>query len=205
MLLLAAACSLGPPCPDGTARQDDGLCYAEAEPDGPTADEVIAALPACTLGEGNGRLDLDGHCLDGACAGDSYADVNRAIGEVGYCYGVTWAAPDARRFSLCEWSVGIATHFPAVEDPDAMLGFVPDPEAATGWPLVAIAEYTGTAADGLAPASGLACWIDALGEPSLTFAWEDEELVATWAWWPDADVRLASYTRGGQYLFLGAP
>ncbi|MDP2306066.1 MAG: hypothetical protein Q8P18_08560 [Pseudomonadota bacterium] len=205
MLVLLAACTPGSPCPDGTTRRDDGLCYAPGVPaSGPTADEVVAALPACTLGEGNGRLDLEQRCLDGACAGDSYEDMNRAVGEEGLCDGSATRTPDRPHwFTPCEWSAGFSSYFPAIGEADGPYDYVPEPDVRTGWPLESDGAYTGTTTEGLGIASPLSCWIDALGEPSITLRWEDGVSEVTSASWGYKNVMLL-YVEG-EIIFFAWP
>jgi hypothetical protein len=194
VLFLLSACVPGAPCPDGATRREDGLCYAEAVSRGPTADEVVAALPPCTLdaAEANGRLDLDGRCVDGACAGDSYADMNAGVGEEGYCDG-GWLGSGASNelFAICSWTAGFWSAFPGIAEETEPYDFFPEPGVATGWPIYVDGVYSGTTPEGLGLYSPLACWIDALGEPDgLDFEWGDDEPVVSAAWWLDRGVDL---------------
>ncbi|MES2643684.1 MAG: hypothetical protein V4850_29630 [Myxococcota bacterium] len=194
MLFLLVACAPDAPCPDGATRRDDGLCYVEAVARGPTADEVVAALPACTLdaAEGNGRLDLDGHCVDGACAGDSYADMNAGVGEEGYCDGgALFVDGSTEPYAHAEWSPGFWTYFPAIEGTVEPYDYAPDPDVPTGSPIHTYDGYTGTTAEGLGVGSPLSCWVDTLGVPEiLEFQWEDGEPALFGAWWQERGVSL---------------
>jgi hypothetical protein len=176
-MMFLLACVQPEPCPAGSARRDDGLCYAEttfAAEAG--AGDLLASLPACTHTEGDGRLDLFGGCADSGCAGDSYATLGSIYGVPGDCtsWGWTETHPDVVA-SSCAWDNGVAGRFPAVPSGDV---YVPDPDAA-GLRFWVDESWTGSTVDGLGPDAELSCFLDVLGPGSVSFE-DGRPYMATW-------------------------
>ena len=121
--------------------------------------DYLAATPACTSHDGDGRLDLDLGCADGACSSATYDEWVVALGDPGEC-SQSSTGSNVR----CEWSQGIRTYF---DDDDA--DGLPDAGDAAGVVYVS-PPYDGLTQEGLGLGVSLRCYTDALGDPSRRMA-----------------------------------
>ena len=155
-LLLLVACYPGPSaCDSGFEMHDDGLCYEVAST--PTVQDLLDAMTPCDTTSGNGRVDLDTACADGACAGMTYSELNTALDETGTCSENTFTPNTA----FCGWTDGISTSF---DDTDG--NGTPDADSASTY-LSLSAPYDGTTTDGLGVGVQLSCFVDSLGPPEV--------------------------------------
>lgn len=153
LLLVAAllpACT--PSCPPGL-EYIDGQCRSGTPGEGIDLDE--RGHPPCEFEAGNGRLDIDSGCADGACDDALYADMVDALGPAS-CD----ASDVISETTFCDWQGGaLRSHFDDVD-----LDGVPDPDA-TARGLYLSEGYDGTSPDGLGLRVSLACFYDVYGEP----------------------------------------
>lgn len=125
MLLYALiACRTESECLAGFTLKDDGMCYAipeedtavedtdvpETEP--PTVEDLLDTLPACEPVATDGRLDIDGGCADGACAGMTYAEMVGALGDDPTCEAFYYEFGSYAGGSVsCTWDNGVDASF----------------------------------------------------------------------------------------------
>ncbi len=142
-------------CPEGQVRDPLGNCLESYQPAG-SPEEALERLPDCTSSSGDGALEIDGACADGACAGMTWSEANAALGETGSCDTV---ASDASEL-YCVWRDEAIAMFFSDGDYDG----VPDPESrSTG--LFVDEGYPGRTVDGLGPGESMRCFLDVLGQP----------------------------------------
>ena len=140
----------------------------EPEPEPATIQDVLDDLGDCEPLDGNERLNLRDGCVDGACVGMTFAQINAALDETGRC------EPDEyTEFSTdCAWSNGVSTNFDD-EDGD---GQPDEGSVAYSWSLSA--PYDGTSFDGLGVDAQMQCFLRGLGDPdSVSFYDMTGELV----------------------------
>jgi len=116
--------------------------------------DPFADAPACAADLGDGRIDLDTQCADGACAGDSQADWVAALGSDANCKA-SYAGDSYR----CSWENGLTGYFDD-DDGDGL----PD-DAAEAVVVFVDLPYSGTSADGLGLGVSVECFGEALGVP----------------------------------------
>ncbi|MES2643685.1 MAG: hypothetical protein V4850_29635 [Myxococcota bacterium] len=174
-MILLLACAPAPDCAEGYTAQADGTCLGEATAPfsgGDTMDEVLDALAPCVPMAASDRVDLDGACVDGACARSTFAELDEALGGTGVCVSAD-DDPLQAVYARCTWPVGIEAAFNDRDDDG-----VPDADA-LAYPLRLVAPYDGATPDGLGLDAGFACFVDAFGTPDSVSLVNDGE-----NWWP---------------------
>ncbi len=143
MLVLALlAAALASPPSDAAIEQDLGLSVAD----------LVAALPACRLGPGDGGLDLEAGCADGICVGIPVADA--IAGFEASCKAVGFAADSPG--VPCESDDGVSFW-------DSRLSTQRRSERLRQ--LYLRTGYDSTTATGLGLGVSLACFLAELGTP----------------------------------------
>ncbi len=212
MLLFLLACNAEPAaCSAGFDLHDDGLCYEipaeDTDPvdtDAPeeepaTVEDVLDALPACEGGYDDGRMDIEAGCADGACVGMTYAEINEALAEEGYCfaYHIDYDGNEYG-YAFCDWSNGISTDF-ADDDFDGL----PD-EGNRAYSISVNLPFDGGTSDGLSLDAGMRCFVDALGKPtsaSFTTGGEDGGWLLRSLSYGDLGLYVNdSYDKNGDYI-----
>ena len=186
LLVLFAGCGDELVCGPRTSEVD-GVCVGdrqeEPEPGpGPSLEEALLAEAATVdcPGEGDGRLDLEAGCIEGACAGDPLSSFDQAFGTEALCVELVEGFPE---YLECGWGNGVSvTGFDF--DLDGELDEAPF--------IVSVDEpYDGSTADGVGLGGEAWCAVQSLGMP-------DELEIGEWSrgW------RLisASWNASGVYL-----
>ncbi|MDP2306067.1 MAG: hypothetical protein Q8P18_08565 [Pseudomonadota bacterium] len=174
-MIVLLACAPPPDCMEGYAANADGICLAETTgpfSGGSSVDELLDALPPCEAMEAGDRIDPDAACVDGACANNTFTEIDAALGGDASCI---------RRFddqhldvhADCSWPRGITTSFSDYDDDG-----VPDADSLAS-PLYLVPPYDGASQDGLGLEAGLGCFVDAYGPPEWMYLVHDGE-----HWWP---------------------
>jgi hypothetical protein len=109
-------------CPPGFTLGDGNLCLQEPDdtPGDPdvvaTMEALIEALPECTApATGNGSIDLTERCIRGACAGDTLAAFEAALGAP-TCETIRYSFGDTDyEFASCDFAHGISGFFDAFD------------------------------------------------------------------------------------------
>ena len=160
-----------------------GNCFGEpvveVTPDDPTFEDTLAALPECRLAGSNGRLDLDGRCVDDICVGGS-------VDALVETYGAQTCAPGGGR-ALCRWA-GVSVYVP-----DADRDGQPDPGSSVSYLDIMRADVSND--DGLGIGASMSCFVDRLPAPDvLTLSRRDD---GSWAIrelnWARAGVRVGNF------------
>lgn len=141
--------------------------------------DPFAQAPPCDSRSGDGRLDLDTACADGACAEGTLSDWVAALGEADECEA---SYDDSVR---CDWDAGIRGYFDD-EDEDGEV----DPDSEAG--IVFLDEpYDGTTADGLGLGVSTACFADALGTAAgVSLEWRSDGYAVTDAHWDSPELEV---------------
>lgn len=151
------------PCRPGFFPGPEGHCWPPPpDPEPPTAADVIEGLPGCVPHKPTGEIDLDGGCVEGACAGDTWLAVSAALGEGWSCADASWSS----EWRYCHWDGRIQGLFPDEDQDD-----VPDPDGRTDW-LRLYGGYRGATTDGVGVDQSVRCWTDRLGVPTAA-TWVD--------------------------------
>lgn len=118
---------------------------------------LLDALPACEPAAPSERIDLAAGCVDGICAGMTYAEIVEATGGEGDCRPIE---AEGETDSHCLWAAGgvVTIHDDADADGE------PDPDDATRLVFVP-AGADATDPQGLGVGMSLRCYLDALGAP----------------------------------------
>ena len=161
-----------------------GNCFGEpvveVTPDDPTFEDTLAALPECRLAGSNGRLDLDGRCVDDICVGGS-------VDALVETYGAQTCAPGGGR-ALCRWA-GVSVYVP-----DADRDGQPDPGSSVSYLDIMRADVSND--DGLGIGASMSCFVDRLPAPDvLTLSRRDD---GSWA------IRELNWARAGKIGGLSA-
>jgi hypothetical protein len=187
-LWLVACTTPWAPCRSGWSPAADGHCWpVEAS----SFEEALDDLPACEPLAANSRLDLEGGCVDGACAYAPIEPFEAAFGP-GACVTASWSA----YWVYCYWSNGVDGLFP-----DGDLNLVPDPGAA-GDRVEVKPPYDGTTEGGLGLEGDTSCFVETLGDPERVVLVDvSGVLTPDELWWPEAGVRIYDETAeaGGSY------
>lgn len=151
------------PCRQGFFPAPDGHCYPPPEdPAPPSATEVIDGIADCVPLKPTGEVEIDGGCVEGACAGDTWDEVKAELGDDVSCSQASWS--DQWRY--CTWDDRIQGLFPDEDRSGA-----PDGAGRTDW-LRLTGDYRGATVDGLGLGQSPRCWTDQLGVPT-TALWVD--------------------------------
>ena len=184
VLLFAAGC--GPdagvePCRPGFSRAADGRCWPPApDPEPASATDAIEALAPCvSIADPDGSVDLDGGCVDDACAGATFAQIDAALeGDAG-CATASWS----EEWVYCTWPAQVEGLFPDF-DRDG----VGDPDGRTDW-IHLRPGFAGATPEGVGVGVSPRCWVDLLGVPGAA-TWVDVSgaLALQDLYWPDYGV-----------------
>ena len=119
---------------------------------GLSVDALVAALPACELRPGDGALDLDRGCVDGACMGDQVPKVVAAFEAT--CTETSMGEAGKR---LCDTDDGISFF------DDSTLQRAPSSQLHA---FYLSPDYEGRTKAGLGLGLSLACFVQELGTPT---------------------------------------
>lgn len=168
--LILAACGADPTepdaeaCRDGFTRADDGHCYPPLTEATPVVTDLLLEAPCARAAAGD-ALQLEIGCIEGACAGDTFATVDAAFGYGARCdllaSGLNWS---------CEWPQGVQAQFPAAEVDSGEPG-----DAVKNNFVRALTRYLGTSPDGLGLTVAPSCFVETYGPPSSVIYVESEE------------------------------
>lgn len=190
-MLLWTGCQGDPTaCEAGFELRDDGLCYQDdAAPAPATLGDVFDGMEPCDLDPGDGRIDLETGCADGACGDMDYDEINDALGSTGACSTNTF---DATLVS-CTWDGGYAASF---DDLDA--DGAPD-AGSDAFTLTLDPPYRGTTDAGLGLSVGMRCFVGVLGDPGdVLYVRIDDEYLAFYMGW-DGLTAYDFYSGEGQF------
>jgi hypothetical protein len=157
VVLFLAGCASEPeiPCRPGFTVAQDGHCYPPPpDPRPPAANDVLEQLPACVPRNPGDEIQIATGCIEGACAGDTFAAFDAVLGE-----GVECEAFEPDWF--CTWPQGIQGLF-GIEEGDVEL---PSPDTESSWVRATIG-YRGATEEGLGIGIPVSCWVDVLGAPT---------------------------------------
>jgi hypothetical protein len=127
------------------ARDGDGL--------GLSLTQIRAAFPTCELKRGDRTLDLHKGCADGACADQTYAEMDSATRGGAIC---TTSSVNPTHVS-CAWSSGITAPFQGEDGSPS--------RTAKANQIFVKSAFSGTTAEGMGIGVSMGCFIDAFGEP----------------------------------------
>lgn len=144
------------PCRAGFELAEDGHCYPPlSTPTTPLVTDLLLGN-ACARAEPGLGLDLIAGCVEGACAGDTFAAMEAALGGGARCSliqsGSLW---------LCEWPHSVQAQFPAGEADSGEPG-----DNVKNSFVRALTDYAGSDPEGLALAVSITCFVQDLGVPS---------------------------------------
>lgn len=182
--MLALACAPTTTCRAGYAADSTGHCWPQ---DAVGFEDALDDLPPCDRAEGDGRLDLEGGCADGACAGDPIEVFDAVFGPDRACFAASWDA----NWTYCDWPAGVQGLFL-----DADRSGEPDAGVASDR-LRVYAPYEGQTWRGVGIDAPTACFLDTLGTPeTLVLTDVAGALVPEELWWPATQVRAYDWEAG---------
>ncbi len=142
-------------CRPGFVQGPDGHCYPPPpdDPD-PSLTDALEHLPDCVPRASGQEIDLEGGCAAKACAGDTFEDLELALGTEAACDEL-----DGSSLIECVWGDTLAARFDADGD-------LPEPDDRTDT-LNLLTGYAGSAPGGLGTDITPRCCVEALGQPDL--------------------------------------
>lgn len=177
----------------GAETAESGETGAVVEDEPTTLDDVLDDLEPCAPISGDGSLDLEGHCVDGLCVGDSVSDAFATFGtpDATSLYTITYEGYVFTYVSHL-WANGISASYDD-EDADGVLN--PGDRVIS---LTVELPYSGGTMDGLGLGANIACFLDEIGDPDQVEFWPTGDAYrVSYVWWSRADLSIGDTSLNG--------